>query len=184
MNAPRSTALFATAPFRAIELGAADVPDLQRFFEANPEYFLAVGGHRADPSEAHEEVHGTLPERQSITLRTERTDALLGLEVPSDEQAAILHRLGFDGDLQSGFLVPTWRARDVTREIDLIEEVARFRLTDIPFTLPRRDAMFGRLSRPQRLRRLVEDVLAGCGLSKPYPPTSTPVGYFTLPQPP
>ena len=131
----------------------------------------------------HADVHGTLPERQSITLRTERTDAVLGLEVPSDEQAAILHRLGFDGDPQSGFLVPTWRARDVTREIDLIEEVARFRLTDIPFTLPRRDAMFGRLSRPQRLRRLVEDVLAGCGLSEAYTPSFVAEGDFTLPEP-
>jgi len=38
------------------------------------------------------------------------------------------------------------------------------KLTEIPFTLPRRDAMFGRLSRWQRIRRLAEDVLAGCGL--------------------
>ena len=43
--------------------------------------------------------------------------------------------------------MPTWRARDVTREVDLIEEVARFKLAEIPFTLPRREAMFGRLSR-------------------------------------
>jgi phenylalanyl-tRNA synthetase beta chain len=71
----------------------------------------------------------------------------------------------------------------VTREIDLIEEVARFRLTDIPFTLPRRDAMFGRLSRPQRLRRLVEDVLAGCGLSEAYTPSFVAEGDFTLPEP-
>jgi Phenylalanyl-tRNA synthetase beta subunit len=40
--------------------------------------------------------------------------------------------------------VPTWRARDVTREIDVVEEVARFRLEDVPFTLPERRAMFGR----------------------------------------
>ena len=33
--------------------------------------------------------------------------------------------------------MPTWRARDVTREIDVIEEIARFRLEDVPFTLPR-----------------------------------------------
>ena len=32
----------------------------------------------------------------------------------------------------SGFRVPTWRARDVTREIDLIEEVARFKLDRDP----------------------------------------------------
>jgi phenylalanyl-tRNA synthetase beta chain len=59
--------------------------------------------------------------------------------------------------------------RDVTREIDLIEEVARVHgLEKIPFTLPLRSAMFGRLSQAQRLRRLVEDVLAGAGFSEAY----------------
>ncbi len=37
--------------------------------------------------------------------------------------------------------VPTWRARDVTREADLIEEVARFVLDEVPFTLAARAAM-------------------------------------------
>jgi Phenylalanyl-tRNA synthetase beta subunit len=78
------------------------------------------------------DVQGTLPERQSIRLRPERTDAVLGLDVPEAEQTEILNRLGFDGGVQDGFLVPTWRARDVTREIDLVEEVARFKLTEIP----------------------------------------------------
>ena len=32
---------------------------------------------------------------------------------------------------------PDLAGRDVTREVDLIEEVARFRLEDVPFTLPR-----------------------------------------------
>jgi RimJ/RimL family protein N-acetyltransferase len=75
--------LFATARFRAIELGAADVPDLQRFFEANPEYFLAVGGRGPDRSEAHEEVHGTLPEGFSFTRKwtigfVDETGSLIG----------------------------------------------------------------------------------------------------------
>jgi phenylalanyl-tRNA synthetase beta chain len=129
------------------------------------------------------DVQGSLPERQSIRLRPERTDAVLGLDVPDAEQTEILNRLGFDGDVPGGFLVPTWRARDVTREIDLVEEVARFKLTEIPFTLPRRDAMFGRLSRWQRIRRLVEDVLAGCGLSEAYTPSFVADGDFRLPEP-
>jgi len=70
--------------------------------------------------------------------------------------------------------VPTWRARDVTREVDVIEEIARFRLDDVPFTLPSRRAMFGRLSREQRLRRRVEDVLVGLGLSETYTPSLRP----------
>jgi phenylalanyl-tRNA synthetase beta chain len=129
------------------------------------------------------DVHAALPERQSITLRAERTDAVLGLRIAEPEQTEILHKLGFDGDPQSGFLVPTWRSRDVTREIDLIEEIARFRLSDIPFTLPRRDATFGRLTRWQRLRRAVEDVLVGCGFSEAYTPSFVADGDFRLPEP-
>ena len=130
----------------------------------------------------HADVQGTLPERALVMLRPERTDAVLGLTVPAEEQASILGKLGFDGE-GDGFLVPTWRARDVTREIDLIEEIARFKMDEIPFTLPRRDAMFGRLTRWQRLRRLVEDVLAGCGFAEAYTPTFVADGELRLPEP-
>src|SRR5690348_2241297 len=61
------------------------------------------------------DVHGELPPRKLLHLRPKRTDTLLGLDVPADRQAAILESLGFDRD-GPGFLVPTWRARDVTRE--------------------------------------------------------------------
>ncbi len=128
------------------------------------------------------DVQGTLPERALVRLRPERTDTVLGLAVPADEQAAILTGLGFDSG-QDGYLVPTWRARDITREIDLIEEIARFKMSEIPFTLPRRDAMFGRLTRWQRLRRTVEDVLAGCGYYESYTPTFVAEGELRLPEP-
>jgi phenylalanyl-tRNA synthetase beta chain len=64
--------------------------------------------------------------------------------------------------------VPTWRARDVRREIDVVEEVVRFELEDVPPTLPERTVMFGRLTHAQRLRRVVEEVLAGAGFSEAY----------------
>jgi phenylalanyl-tRNA synthetase beta chain len=115
-----------------------------------------------------------LPERPRIGFRPERADALLGLEIPPDEQRRTLERLGFEADRKFEVTVPTWRARDVTREADLVEEVGRFRLDEIPFTLPRRRAMFGRLSEAQRLRRVVEDVLVGAGLSEAYTSSLTP----------
>jgi phenylalanyl-tRNA synthetase beta chain len=128
------------------------------------------------------DVQAQLPERAVIQLRPERTDALLGLEVPAGEQSAILAKLGFE-QANGGFRVPTWRARDVTREIDLVEEVARFKMEEIPFTLPERDAMFGRLTRWQRLRRVVEDVLTGCGFSEAYTSTFVAEGDLRLPEP-
>ncbi len=70
--------------------------------------------------------------------------------------------------------MPTWRARDVTREIDVIEEVARFRLEDVPFTLPARREMYGTLTREQQLRRRVEDALVGLGFAETYTPSLRP----------
>ena len=83
------------------------------------------------------DVHAGLPERPAIRFGPERADAVLGIETAPDEQHAILRRLGFavDGETVSA---PSWRARDVTREIDVVEEVARFRLADVPARLPRR----------------------------------------------
>jgi phenylalanyl-tRNA synthetase beta chain len=64
--------------------------------------------------------------------------------------------------------VPTWRARDVTREIDLIEEIARAVLDQVPNTMPLRRAVAGHLSAEQRFRRTLEDVLVGAGFSEAY----------------
>ena len=127
-------------------------------------------------------MQGDLPKPAVIRLRPERASELMGLEVAAEEQSEILGRIGF-GQLKSGFRVPTWRARDVTREVDLIEEVARFKLPEIPFTLPRREAMFGRLTREQRLRRQVEDVLVGAGYAEAYTPTFVAEGDLQLPEP-
>jgi phenylalanyl-tRNA synthetase beta chain len=129
-----------------------------------------------------EDVEGRLPKPAVIRLRPERASGLIGLDMPAEEQGEILGRLGFE-ELKNGFRVPTWRARDVTREVDLIEEVARFKLPEIPFTLPRRDAMFGRLSREQRLRRQVEDVLVGAGYAEVYTPSFVAEGDLRLPEP-
>jgi phenylalanyl-tRNA synthetase beta chain len=114
------------------------------------------------------EAAAPLPEPPSVRFRPERANAVNGLEVEPAEQREILGRFGFDVGDDWNVGVPTWRARDVTREIDLVEEVARFRLEDVPFTLPLRRAVLGRLSKDQRLRRLAEDVLVGCGYSEAY----------------
>jgi phenylalanyl-tRNA synthetase beta chain len=118
------------------------------------------------------DVHEVLPERPVIHFRPERADRLIGLDTPADEQAAWLERLGFE--LTDDVVAPTWRAREVTREIDVVEEVARNWLEDVPFTLPLRRAMFGALTPLQRLRRRVEDVLVGLGLAETYTPSLRP----------
>jgi phenylalanyl-tRNA synthetase beta chain len=128
------------------------------------------------------DVQANMPTPAVIALRPERTDAVLGLDVPPQEQAAILAKLGFEQQ-DGGFRVPTWRARDVTREIDLVEEVARFKMDEIPFTLPRKGVTFGRLTPWQRIRRRVEDILAGCGYSEAYTASFVAEGDVRLPEP-
>jgi phenylalanyl-tRNA synthetase beta chain len=114
------------------------------------------------------DVHDRLPERPLVRLRPERSDAVIGLAVPPDEQRSILQGFGFEVADDWTVTVPTWRARDVTREIDLVEEVARAVLERVPHTLPLRRHVRGRLTKEQRLRRVVEDALVGAGFSEAY----------------
>ena len=44
-----------------VELGAGSEALLQQFFQANPEYFLAVTGAPPNPTDAHDEIHEGLP---------------------------------------------------------------------------------------------------------------------------
>jgi phenylalanyl-tRNA synthetase beta chain len=122
---------------------------------------------------AHADVHAGLPERPVVRFRPERADEVTGVATPPAEQERILTGLGFDRQ-NGSVVVPTWRARDVTREIDVVEEIARFRLEDVPFTLPLRRAMFGTLTREQQLRRRVEDALVGLGFAETYTPSLRP----------
>jgi phenylalanyl-tRNA synthetase beta chain len=116
------------------------------------------------------DVQGTLPDRPRIPYRPERADEVIGIPTTPADQEHLLSRLGFE-QRKNEVIAPTWRARDMTREIDVVEEVARFRLDDVPFTLPQRRATFGERTALQELKRRVEDVLAGLGLVETYTPS-------------
>ena len=118
----------------------------------------------------HTDVKSELPEPQVVPFRAERASASIGLEIPVGEQVEILTHLGLERR-DGSYCVPTWRARDLTREVDLIEEVARFKLAEVPFTLPLRREMEGQLAPAQRVRRRVEDTLAALGFAEVYTPS-------------
>jgi phenylalanyl-tRNA synthetase beta chain len=106
---------------------------------------------------------------RSAVLRPARTNAVLGVSVPEEASRRILSGLGFAiGDREGeGFRagIPTWRG-DVSREIDLIEEVGRHHgLDKIPSTIPASRGAEG--LRPWQVReRLVREVMVGAGLTE------------------
>jgi len=93
------------------------------------ELVLATAGGTADEGAVRV---GPLPgPRTGLPLRPSRVRQVLGLDLDADRIAALLAPLGFERTDEGGsaetptFLVPGWREGDVTREADLVEEVAR-----------------------------------------------------------
>jgi phenylalanyl-tRNA synthetase beta chain len=111
----------------------------------------------------------------TVTVRTARVDGLLGIELDDGEVAALLRPLGFGlaptGKGTAEVTVPTWRP-DVTREIDVVEEVARLHgYRNIARRMPAGARTRGGLSTHQKQRRLTRDVLAGTGLTEAWTTT-------------
>jgi phenylalanyl-tRNA synthetase beta chain len=103
-----------------------------------------------------------------LRLREARVRAILGVPIEARRQAEILQALDFQtapADDGLDVTVPALRRDDVTREVDLIEEVARIDGVErLPATLPARRGAVGILSHDQRVRRAAEDAMVGRGL--------------------
>jgi phenylalanyl-tRNA synthetase beta chain len=113
------------------------------------------------------ETLGRPRQRRTVSLRLSRIDTMLGTSVSHERTQVILTGLGFgvssapEGTL--GTEVPSWRG-DVSREVDVIEEVARHHgLGQIPATLPP-TRLPGGLPAAQARERRVRQVLVGAGL--------------------
>ncbi|MEA2199240.1 MAG: phenylalanyl-tRNA synthetase beta chain [Solirubrobacteraceae bacterium] len=114
------------------------------------------------------DVGGTGPAPLTIRLRDARVNSVLGIAIPRERSAEILRALEFGvADAGDGLdiTVPYFRRGDVTREADLVEEIARIAGVDkLPATLPSRHGAAGRLTTRQRLRRRAADALAAQGV--------------------
>lgn len=107
--------------------------------------------------------------RRETTLRDSRLAAVLGASVPEARARGILQGLGFRIRSRRGgattVTIPTWRG-DVTREVDLIEEVGRHHgLARIPSTIPPSRGVEG-LRPAQTRERAIRDALVGAGLTE------------------
>jgi phenylalanyl-tRNA synthetase beta chain len=110
------------------------------------------------------------PGQQSLTeiqLRPERVNFVLGTTIETAEMVQILDRLGFDVDATGKVyqvVVPTFRS-DVTREIDLIEEIARvYGYDNIPTTLPKGDIPVPAPTPKTEARRRIKHFLLAAGM--------------------
>ncbi|MCY3723098.1 MAG: phenylalanine--tRNA ligase subunit beta [Candidatus Poribacteria bacterium] len=117
-----------------------------------------------------EGVVDVYPGQQPLTeiqLRPERVNFVLGTTLEASEMVQILNRLGFDVDATGDIYhvtVPTFRA-DMTREIDLIEEIARVHGYDnIPTTLPKGDIPVPAQDPKTEIRKRIKHFLLAAGM--------------------
>jgi phenylalanyl-tRNA synthetase beta chain len=120
------------------------------------------------------DVRGDVPERSRVRLRTSRLNAVLGSTLDDSEIAGYLGPIGFEAKVSDpGILevtVPSFRP-DSTREIDVIEEVARHHgYGSIPRRTPR-PSQVGLLSSTQRSRRRLRNVLSQTGAHEAWTPS-------------
>ncbi len=137
------------ALFRAVEL-------LEKYADAEFVGSVETGVNKLEPIE--------------ITLRYAQLKRILGCEIETEKCLSILENLGFEilgkNDAACKVLVPSFRAGDVTREIDLIEEISRINGYDkITPTLPSKSST-AEISLAERVINRIHNLMLGAGLNE------------------
>lgn len=109
-------------------------------------------------------------EPTEITLRYNQIKRILGCDISAEKCINILENLGFKklggNDAAAKFAVPSFRAYDVTREIDLIEEIARINGYDkISPTLPSKSQM-PEITQGEKVIKRVHELMLSAGLNE------------------
>jgi len=139
----------------------ADIGITDRASRRCAQLILETAGGK--PVEGAVDAYPQPAEPQQVTLRFQKTNELLGIEIPAERQVTLLASLGLEslspltpavspsrgesgrkpGEGEPGaparatFRMPTWRV-DLKRETDLIEEIERLHgLEKVPATPPR-----------------------------------------------
>ncbi len=110
------------------------------------------------------------PEKIEITLRFSQVEKVLGCKIENEKCISIVDKLGFKllgkNDSAAKFEVPTFRVNDVTREIDLIEEIARINGYDkIEPTIPSKNQM-PFISLEEKTLKKINNALLSSGLNE------------------
>ena len=134
---------------RAIEL-------LEKYADAKFEGIVETGDNKLEPID--------------ITLRFAQIKRILGCEIQTEKCLSILENLGFEilgkNEAACKVRVPSYRAEDVTREVDLIEEISRINGFDkITPTLPSKSNP-AEISLAEKVISKVHSLMRGCGLNE------------------
>jgi len=126
-----------------------------------------AGGHVA---EGIVEAIAATHEPVVVQVTLSKINSYLGTSLSKLEVESIFTRLGFQGDIGSDgtftITVPTRRG-DITRDVDLIEEVARlYGYDNIPTTPIEGSTTPGALTKPQAIRRELRKRLTDSGLNE------------------
>ncbi|MDR1452678.1 MAG: phenylalanine--tRNA ligase subunit beta [Candidatus Margulisbacteria bacterium] len=110
------------------------------------------------------------PQPVTVELRPAKVKQILGVDIPEPQIAEILTSLRFQlQKKETNYLVtvPSGRAHDVYREIDLIEEIARiYGYARIPSTYPQLVVQPESLSPKERVLKVLRRVLQAGGLNE------------------
>ena len=134
---------------RAVEL-------LEKYADAKFEGLVETGINELEPID--------------ITLRYAQIKRLLGCEIEAEKCLTILENLGFEilgkNEMACKVRVPSFRADDVTRECDLIEEISRINGYDkITPTLPNKTNP-AEISLAERVLNRVHELMLANGLNE------------------
>ncbi len=129
---------------------------ITKYADGKLESIVETGSNKLEPIE--------------ITLRNSEILRILGIEIPQETCVSILENLGFEllgkNEIAAKFKVPSFRAGDVTREIDLIEEISRiFGYEKIAPTLPK-ITEGAEISNEEREIKKINELLLGYGFSE------------------
>ncbi len=125
------------------------------------------GGHLVGTIE---DVYPVPYEARHVSLRPQRANRLLGIEIGSGEMANLLKRVGIRpthiGDKEIKGVVPSYR-HDLKEEVDLIEEIARLHgFSNIPTLAPRARIVTQGPDPSQGLIHKIKNILMAQGMTE------------------
>jgi phenylalanyl-tRNA synthetase beta chain len=113
------------------------------------------------------DVDTTSAENKRLPFEPDKMNALLGINLTSDQQTGYLNKLGFAVE-NNEVVVPHFRT-DIARMCDVAEEVARlYGYDNIPTTLFGGEAVLGALTSEQIFEKKIGEIARTCGFDEAF----------------